>query len=188
MQLLLLPQENSDSEITPLNCLPFVEHVPVVQELEDKKDEDMNAFDPGIPFNSRHTGVNATRFPAYLSAMKIFAELLTPKLVARIIQATNAFGDRHFRSAWKSLTVIVYMAIVRCDNRDDGIFKDAFVTSFFPNQERFNQIFYALHVRLDDDITPDERQKDCFTKLRNFVTELSALFATCNYWRADYCI
>jgi hypothetical protein len=51
---------NADSKSAPLNYLPFVEQVLVVQELEEKKGEDVNSYDPGLPFNSRHTGVNAT--------------------------------------------------------------------------------------------------------------------------------
>jgi hypothetical protein len=49
--------------------------------------------------------------------------------------------------------VVMHMGIVRRDNCDDywrkGCFRDLFVTSVFPKQERFDQIFFALHVRLE---------------------------------------
>jgi hypothetical protein len=52
------------------------------------------------------------------------------------------------------------------DNRDDywsdGIFRDHFVTTVFPKQERFNQIFFALHARIDEEFSPEERRKDPF--------------------------
>jgi hypothetical protein len=55
-------------------------------------------YDPGLPFNSRHCGVNAARFPTDLSPMKIFAELLTKKLECKIIAATNSFERSHYGS------------------------------------------------------------------------------------------
>jgi hypothetical protein len=45
------------------------------------------------------------------------------------------------------------MGIVRRDSKPDywkeGLFRDPFVTAVFPKQERFDQIMFSLHVRVD---------------------------------------
>jgi hypothetical protein len=156
-----------------------------------KKDDDSH-YDPGLPFTSRRIGVNVNvnRFPVEMSAMKIFFELFTHKLERNLIDATNCFGKKHYGSAWTPLShmeffsfrmVVMHMGIVRRDDRDDywgeGCFRDLFVTSVFPKQERFNQIFFALHVRSDDSFTAEEKRKDPFIKVRPLLTELCASFS-----------
>jgi hypothetical protein len=129
---------------------------------EEKKDDDSH-YDPGLPFTSRRIGVNVNRFPVEMSAMKIFFELFTHKLERNMIDATNCFEKKHYGSAWTPLSHMEFfaflMVVMSCTwvlsgERDDywgeGCFRDLFVTSVFPKQERFNQIFFTLHVRSDN--------------------------------------
>jgi hypothetical protein len=93
----------------------------------------------------------------------------------------EVFWSDLFHMVLAFIVVILYMGIVRRDNRDDywseGLFKDNVVTTVFPKQERFYQILFALHVRLDDDFTAEERRKDPFIKIRPFLEELCASFS-----------
>jgi SMC interacting uncharacterized protein involved in chromosome segregation len=47
----------------------------------------------------------------------------------------------------------------------EGIIQRSLVTLVFPKHESFNQIFFALYVRLDHDFTAEEKRKDPFIKI-----------------------